>query len=349
MKRGLIIVTIVVAVCAICSATILLCGGYIPCGADVATSAEQRASLSQGGEATNQRINQISVNGLIWGEKYSVSRAKEILDLPDIKVSGPKSSNASRPGTHLLYAGEDVVLLEDYIFRYAHIKSKRLWFGNPRIRVGADIKLLDRYLEGESIDVKQQAGNNIGFRYWQPDHKELKDYAVKFFYNAKGRITKIVVSANVVASMASSEVGVCSGNRILLLGQDYPSIEAISRIMDAPLTRVEEPQKGDEFLAYELYFGEDHVTWLDGFVPYITIKSPRYKVPNCFGVRVGDNISKLANIGGRLSDHKYSGDYEYVGAKYWQSSDDSSYFCEIYFQYDSDNIIREIHLTFDFI
>jgi hypothetical protein len=153
---------------------------------------------------------------------------------------------------------------------------------------------------------------------------------------------------NVVDAMAGSEIGVCSGNTMLLLGQDYPSIEAICRIMDAPLTRVREPQKRDEYPTYELYFGEDRISWTEGFeayfVAFITIKSPRYKVPNCFGVSVGDHVSKLANLGGRLSDFKYSSGYKYVGAKSWRSSDISMWDCEVFFKYDSENIIREIKL-----
>lgn len=348
MKRGIIIISTIVAICAIGAVAILLCGDSSP----LKVNASQK-STKQDAESAGEKISQINVNGLIWGKQYSIAKAKELLNCPEVKVSGPRDNDNTKPCCHFLYAGDDCIMLEDYIFRHARINSKSLWFGNPHIRVGADIKLLDKYLEGETIDVKQQAEDHIGFRYWSSGQSEQKDYAVKFFYNDKGEITKIMVSQNVVAAMTSTEIGVCSGNTILLLGHNYPSIESICRVMDAPLTRVREPQKGDEFPGYDLYFGDDHISWLEGideyFVAFITIKSPRYKVPNCFGVSVGDHVSKLVNLGGRLSDFKYRSGYKYVGAKSWRSSDISMWDCEICFQYDSEDIIREIHLSLRFI
>lgn len=348
MKKGIIIISTIVAICAIGAATILLCRDSSPLKANAS-----QKSTQQDAESAGEKISQINVNGLIWGKQYSIAKAKELLNCPEVKVSGPRDNDNTKPCCHFLYAGNDFIMLEDYIFRYAYIRSKNLWFGNPHIRIGADIKLLDKYLEGETIDVKQQTDGHIGFLYWTPEQREQKDYAVKFFYNDKGEITEIMVSKNDIAAMTSTEIGVCSGNSMLLLGHNYPSIEAISRIMDAPLTRVREPQKGDEFPGYDLYFGDDHISWLEGideyFVAFITIKSPRYKVPNCFGVSVGDHVSKLANIGGRLSDFKYSSGYKYVGAKSWHSSDISMWDCEVSFEYDSENIIREIHLSCHFI
>lgn len=345
MKKVIIIISTIVAICAIGAATILLCGDSSPLKANAS-----QKSTKQDAESAGEKISQINVNGLIWGKQYSIAEAKDMLKCPDARVCGPSDNDNdnTKPCSHFIYAGNDCIMLEDYIFIWARIDSKDLWFGNPHIRVGADIKLLDKYLEGESIDVKQQTEDHIGFRYWKVDQN-----AVKFFYNDKEQITRIIILVNVVDAMAGSEIGVCSGNTMLLLGQYYPSIEAICRIMDAPLTRVREPQKGDEFPGYDLYFGDDHISWLEGFdeyfVAFITIKSPRYKVPNCFGVCVGDHVSKLANLGGRLIDHKYRSDFEYVGAKYWYSCDPWNWDYEICFQYDSDNIIREIHLSCHFI
>ena len=348
MKKGIIIISTIVAICAIGAATILLCRDSSPLEANAS-----QKSIKQDAESAGEKISQINVNGLIWGKQYSIAKAKELLNCPNVRVSGPKDNDNTKPCCHFLYAGDDCIMLEDYIFRYAYIRSKNLWFGNPHIRIGADIKLLDKYLEGETIDVKQQTDGHIGFLYWTPEQREQKDYAVKFFYNDKGEITEIMVSKNDIAAMTSTEIGVCSGNSMLLLGHNYPSIEAISRIMDAPLTRVREPQKGDEFPGYDLYFGDDHISWLEEvdeyFVAYITIKSPGYKVPNCFGVSVGDHVSKLVNLGGRLSDFKYNIKSEYVGAKYWHSCDPSNWDYEICFQYDSEDIIREIHLSLRFI
>lgn len=348
MKRGIIIISAIVTICTIGAVAILLCGDSSP----LKVNASQKSTHYKA-KSTGEKINQINVNGLIWGKQYSIAEAKEMLNCPDARVCGPSDNDNTKPCCHFLYAGDDCIMLEGYIFRYAYIRSKNLWFGNPHIRIGADIKLLDKYLEGETIDVKQQTDGHIGFLYWTPEQREQKDYAVKFFYNDKGEITKIMVSQNVVAAMTSTEIGVCSGNTMLLLGHNYPSIESICRVMDAPLTRVREPQKGDEFPGYDLYFGDDHISWLEGideyFVAFITIKSPRYKVPNCFGVSVGDHVSKLVNLGGRLSDVKYNIKSEYVGAKYWHSSDISMWDCEICFQYDSEDIIREIHLSLRFI
>ena len=167
----------------------------------------------------------------------------------------------------------------------------------------------------------------------------------KFITIKRLAVTILFTTALAQISMAQENIGVCSGSQMITLGGLYPNKTVISSFLDAPITDIRYPEFGDPIPeTYTLYFEEDRIVWAEKQVFSITLKTRKFKAPNFTGVRVGDNISTLSRLRGTLTDESLDMG-EYAGFKSWRPENDASDGYIIWFYYDNDNIIKEIHLS----
>lgn len=142
----------------------------------------------------NAQVNEINVNGLILGNIYRTQDVEIKLGWHPTAVVKSEEPDAA-PNSYTLYFEDDVVILSEFFFCGALLKSDRFWIGGPgrQIRVGDDISKLQPCLGGTFREGVVVGDGFIGYKEWRLDDYPYDGYEVKFYYNEENKIAEIEV------------------------------------------------------------------------------------------------------------------------------------------------------------